>query len=92
MVGNDQCVRAAFRCFFRIFRFHNAFDNQLAAPQIFNARDVVPAQARVELFGSPRRQRRQIADIFSVSDDIAERAAFRVQHFHAPFGLGRQID
>jgi hypothetical protein len=44
------------------------------------------------LFGRPRRQRRQIADVFGVSDDIAERAAFRVQHFHAPFGLGCQID
>ena len=54
VVGNNQRIGAAFYRQFSIFRLHNAFDNQLAAPQIFDAGHIVPAQARVELLGGPR--------------------------------------
>ena len=92
VIGHHNRIRPVFDRQLRIFRFHNPFNNQLTAPQILNSGNIVPAQARVELFGSPRRQRRQIADVFRMADDIAESSPLGMQHIPAPFPFHRQID
>ncbi|KAG0920502.1 hypothetical protein G6F32_015571 [Rhizopus arrhizus] len=70
----------------------DALDDQLATPALLDPFHVVPAQARVELFGRPRRQRRQVAHALGMAHDVAEGAALGAQHAHAPAWLGRQVD
>ena len=76
----------------RIFRLHDALDDQLAAPVALDFGHIVPAQRRVELLGGPGGERADIADAAGVADDVAEGAALRTQHTQAPARLGGQVD
>ena len=92
VVGYHDGGRAAFHGGFGVFRLHNAFDDEFAAPFVFDAGHVVPAQAGVELFGRPGGEGAHVAHAFNVAFDVAEAAPLGVEHAQAPFGLGGEVE
>ena len=63
-----------------IFHFHDAFQNQLAAPLLFNPAHVFPGQARVELLIGPRGQGVHVRHALHMPDQVAEGVAARAGH------------
>src|SRR5690606_34941901 len=84
VVGDDDCVGTGGCCHPRILWVENALDDQLAAPALLDPCHVIPRQLWIELLCRPGGKRREVRDALGVTCDIAEGAALRAQHAHAP--------
>ena len=92
MVGHDQGIGAALNGKLGILSIEDALENELAAPALFDALDVIPTEGGVELLGGPCRQCACIFDALSVADDVAEGAPLGAEHTHPPARLAGDVD
>ena len=92
MIGHNQRIRATVGRQARVFDIHDAFQDQLAAPQLLDPFDIGPREARIELLGGPRAQFADIRDVLHMADDVAEVAPLRAEHAQAPARMQAEVD
>src|SRR5262249_48154092 len=75
-----------------ILDIEDALEDQLAAPALLDAFDVVPIEGGVELLGGPSRQLTRVLDALGVTDNVAKGAALGAEHAQPPARLAGDVD
>jgi hypothetical protein len=74
-----------------ILDVHDALEDELATPALFDPLDIGPVERGVELLRRPRRQAAHVGHAFDVPHDVAELPPWRAQHAPAPTRLGHHV-
>ena len=91
MVGDDQRIGARPHRQLGVAHILNAFEDELAAPAVFDPLHIAPVERRVELFGRPFAERAHVAHAAHMADDVAKLASGRAQHAQRPARLGGDV-
>src|ERR1035437_3237582 len=70
----------------------NAFQDQLAGPDLLDPLDVLPAQRRIELLADPLGELVDVFHALHVAGEIAEGLALAVENAPRPSRLARHVD
>ncbi len=92
VVADDQGVCTRLHRQAGVFHILNAFEDQLAAPALFDPLHIAPVQGGVKLRGGPGRQAAHVGHARDVAHDVAELATRCAQHAQSPAGLGGDVD
>src|SRR5262245_27778917 len=92
VVGDDDGIGTTADRKLGILRVEDALEDELAAPALLDAFDVVPIEAWVKLFGGPGGERTRVLNALGVADNVAEGAPLGAEHAQPPARFAGNID